>query len=180
MAENNHNFHNFHYFHQVSEEFVKAIDDNREYFKADTAVDLGAGGGSFSKIISKYAKKLYSADVSDEAIKTMKDNLLDFKNIEIIKVGDDRLPFDDSSVDLVFAANSFHDLPKGYEKEISRVLKEGGRFIDLDWKKESTEFGPPLSIRLSEEDVKRKFEAYSFKEVKRIDLSTHYMLILVA
>jgi ubiquinone/menaquinone biosynthesis C-methylase UbiE len=173
----NHHSHAFHYFHDVSKQFEKAIDENRKYFEADKAIDLGAGGGSFSRLLSKYVKKLYCVDVSDEAIEAMKESLAGIENIEILKVKEDSLPFDNSSIDLVFAANSFHDLPNNYEKEISRVLKSGGKFVDIDWKKEHTMFGPPLGIRLSEAEVITKLELCSLKAIKTLDLSTHYMLV---
>ena len=174
---NFHGFGGFHYYHEVGEQFAKAIEENKEYFKAGVAVDLGAGGGAFSKLLSRYADKLYSVDVSDAAIEAMKKNLAGLDNVEIVKAEETRMPFATASIDLVFAANSFHDLPKGYEKEISRVLKHGGRFIDLDWKKQATGFGPPMDIRLSEDDVKARLEPYVLKEVKRADIGTHYMLI---
>jgi ubiquinone/menaquinone biosynthesis C-methylase UbiE len=175
----NQHFHGFNYYREAGEQFTKTIEENREYFEAEVAVDLGAGGGTFSKPLSKYVGKLYSIDVSEDAIEAMKKNLAGLKNIEIVKIEETRMPFAASSIDLVFAANSFHDLPKGYEKEINRVLKRGGRFIDIDWKNEPTEFGPPLSIRLSEQEVKSRLETHALKEVKSVDIGTHYMLIFL-
>ena len=162
---------------KVEKQFVDAIKENKEYLNASEGIDLGAGGGRFSKILCKYVKNLHSVDVSDEAIATMKKNLEGIKNIKIIKASQDSLPFKRNSMDIVFAANSFHDLPIGYEEEIKRVLKEGGRFIDLDWKKEETEFGPPLRIRFSEEDVEEKMNRQNFRLVKKHDIGTHYLLI---
>lgn len=113
----------------------------------------------------------------EEAITAMNTNLADFKNIKIIKVQSNSLPFKDSSIDMVFAANSFHDVPVGYESEIRRVLNTNGLFVNLDWKKEPTTFGPPLSIRFSEDDVVSKLKKQHFKLIKKQDIKTHYMLI---
>ncbi|MGC8479577.1 MAG: methyltransferase domain-containing protein [Candidatus Micrarchaeia archaeon] len=55
--------------------------------------------------------------------------------MKVIKVSNTSLPFDDNIMDFVFTANSFHDLPLGYENEIRRVLKNNGYYTDLDWKK---------------------------------------------
>lgn len=178
IKENRH-FHGFNYYREAEEQFIKVIEENREYFKAEEAVDLGAGGGTFSKLLSKYVRKLYSLDVSEDAIVAMKKNLAGLKNIDIIKSEETKMPFRASSVDLVFTANSFHDLPKGYEKEINRVLKHGGRFIDLDWKNVPTEHGPPINIRLSEQEVKMRLEPYKLKEIKKVDIGTHYMVIFL-
>jgi len=162
---------------EVEKQFTDAIKENKEYFKASEGIDLGAGGGRFSRILCRYVENLHSVDVSDEAIDTMKKNLEGLKNIKIVKASRNSLPFKDSSMEVVFAANSFHDVPAGYEKEIRRVLKEGGRFIDLDWKKEETEFGPPLRIRFSEEDVEEKMQSQNFILAKKQDIGTHYLLI---
>ncbi|MCL5423522.1 MAG: class I SAM-dependent methyltransferase [Candidatus Marsarchaeota archaeon] len=169
--------HNFYKITEVEEHFTNIIKENKKYIQLLEGVDLGAGGGRFSKILGTYAKTVYAVDISNESIAAMKINLAELKNVKIIKIPENKLPFDDSSMDFVFAANSFHDVPVGYEKEINRVLKAGGNFIDLDWKKEKTEFGPPIKIRFSEEDVIQKMEKQNFKLIKKIDIKTHYMLI---
>jgi SAM-dependent methyltransferase len=175
----NENSHRFNYYREAGEQFRRAIDENREYFEAEVVVDLGSGGGAVSKLISKYVGRLYSVDISEDAIEAMRKNLAGLRNVEIMKVEERGMPFKESSVDLVFAANSFHDLPNGYEREIDRVLRRGGKFIDIDWKDEMTESGPPLSIRLSEREVKAKLEPYAMREVKMVDIGTHYMLIFL-
>ena len=49
--------------------------------------------------------------------------------------------------------------------------------MDLDWKKEDTPFGPPLSIRFSEDEVVGKLKKQNFRLIKGQDIGTHYMLI---
>ncbi len=161
----------------VEKQFIDAIKENAGYFQASDGIDLGAGSGRFSVIIHKYVKHLYSVDVSNEAIMAMHRNLDKFRNVKIIKASRNGLPFEDSSVDVVFAANSFHDVPIGYEQEIKRVLNVGGRFIDLDWKKEETEFGPSVKIRFSEKEVIEKMKKQNFGLIKKQDIVTHYLLI---
>ncbi len=164
---------------EVEKRFLDAIKENIDYIKASEAVDLGAGGGRFALVLSEYVKTLYCVDVSDDAIKFMRLNLAGLGNTKIIKVQAERLPFADRSMDLVFSANSFHDLPVGYEAEISRVLNENGRFIDLDWKKERTEGGPPVQIRLSGMEVIVRLKAQGFALEKEQDIGTHYMLVFL-
>ncbi len=173
----NAHMHNILKIKKVEKQFIDAIKENIQYFRASEGIDLGAGGGRFSVIMHKYVKRLYSIDVSNEAIEAMHKSLDKFSNVKILKVPRDVLPFKDSSIDVVFAANSFHDLPAGYENEIGRVLNVGGIFIDLDWKKEETTFGPPVKIRFSEKEVIGKMEKQNFRLVKKQDIETHYMLI---
>jgi hypothetical protein len=59
------------------------------------------------------------------------------------------------------------------------VLKHGGSVIDLDWKNVPTEHGPPINIRLSEQEVKMRLEQYKLKEIKKVDIGTHYMVIFL-
>ncbi len=162
---------------KVEKPFLDAITENIDYIKASEAVDLGAGGGRFAIVLSRYVKTLYCVDVSDDAIGFMRANLTGLENIKIIKAQRNRLPFADKSIDLVFSANSFHDLPYGYEAEISRVIKDDGIFMDLDWKKERTEFGPPVGIRLSKIEVIGRLKKHGFALEKERDVGTHYMLV---
>lgn len=169
--------HHFNAFRIIEKEFVKVIEDNRKYLSGNKGVDLGAGGGSFAKLLSTNVKTLYCVDVSEEAISAMQKNLSDMKNIEVTKVSSNSLPFENNTMDFVFTANSFHDLPIGYESEIKRVLKDGGYYIDLDWKKENTISGPPLSIRLLEEEVISKFKRQGLALIKQQTIDTHYVLV---
>ncbi len=169
--------HNFLEARTVEKQFIDAIEENAEYLRAAEGIDLGAGSGRFSKVLYKYIKNLYCVDASDEAIAAMRINLAGIRNVRIIKAARDTLPFKDGSMDIVFAANSFHDVPVGYEREISRVLNKNGKFVDLDWKKEDTPFGPPLPIRFSEDDVVSKLKKQNFRLIKEQDIGTHYMLI---
>ena len=166
-------------FYKLSQLFINTIEENKDIFSKDNVVELGAGGGSFSYVISKYPKKLYPVDISEDAIEALKTNLEGIKNIEILKVDPDKLPFDNKSIDTIFTANSFHYLPEGYEKEISRVIKEGGHYVDIDFKKENTDFGPPYSVRLSEEQAINRLKKEVFQLVNKIDLDSHYMLIFI-
>jgi SAM-dependent methyltransferase len=163
-------------FYEVEGVFKKAIEENKRFFEVGTAVDLGAGGGSFSKILCGYAGLLYAVDVSVESVEALEKNLEGERNVRVLKVDESKMPFKRGSVNLVFAANSFHDLPKGYEKEINRVLKKNGFFVDLDWKKKATGFGPPVGIRLSEVEVEERLERVGFKIERKLSLRRHYML----
>ena len=93
MDEKNRHLHNLFKSTEVEKRFLDAIKENIDYIKASEAVDLGAGGGRFALVLSRYVKTLYCVDVSDEAIEFMKLNLAGLENTKIIKVQADRLPF---------------------------------------------------------------------------------------
>jgi hypothetical protein len=58
------------------------------------------------------------------------------------------------------------------------MLKPSGRLIDLDWKKKSTVFGPPLRIRFSEEQASNliKQAGLTIESVK--DLASNFYIIM--
>lgn len=64
-------------------------------------------------------------------------------DIELIKAGAEKLPFENDSFDVVVSSLVFHHLPIAIKKralqEIHRVLKQSGRFLLAD-------FGPPQSL----------------------------------
>ena len=124
IKENRH-FHGFNYYREAEEQFIKVIEENREYFKAEEAVDLGAGGGTFSKLLSKYVRKLYSLDVSEDAIEAMKKNLA--VSDRIIAAGFMSTPMQSS--DRLAASNNTVPLPTKGSNIMSPFLEYLSRNI---------------------------------------------------
>jgi len=58
----------------------------------------------------------------------------------------------DACADIVFFGIVLHDFENSSKVLINAhsMLKKTGKLIDLDWKKEPTEFGPPVHIRFEE------------------------------
>ncbi|MCY0859694.1 MAG: class I SAM-dependent methyltransferase [Sulfolobaceae archaeon] len=137
-------------------------------------VDLGCGPGYYCQYLVKYASKLYCIDIDDEALKIVKEIVP-----ESITMKDLRgIP--DGSVDVILLANSFHDMDNKEDvvNEIRRVLKEGGKVIIIDWKKDATPFGPPVFLRMDKEDYLKYFRG--FDVVKEFDVGPyHFGLLLI-
>jgi ubiquinone/menaquinone biosynthesis C-methylase UbiE len=74
--------------------------------------------------------------------------------------------------DVVFFGIDLHDFsdPGKVLANARRMLKNGGRLIDLDWKKENTPFGPPHHIRLSEEEAAALIEGAGFSVTEVQDI----------
>ena len=140
--------------------------------KDNMIVDYGCGTGFYCKYLQRFASKLYCVDIDKEALEEVK------KNIQNVITLTDVSSIPDNSVDVVFFANSFHDMEKEEAvQNVKRILKEDGKVIIIDWKKEQTMFGPPLSIRMSEEDYLKAFSG--FKLDRKFDSEQHhYGLIL--
>ena len=95
--------------------------------KDNIALDIGCGGGRYSKYISDAGGKVIAIDKYCEMAENM-------KNIDFLKSNMDDLPFKDQMFDLVLSigvwhnAQSFQELEKSI-KEAYRVLKDYGYCI---------------------------------------------------
>lgn len=58
------------------------------------------------------------------------------------------------------------------------MLKRDGRLVDLDWKKEPMELGPPLTIRFSEHQAVRLIESAGFKTVAVRESGRYHYLVI--
>jgi ubiquinone/menaquinone biosynthesis C-methylase UbiE len=99
-------------------------------------------------------------DIQEAALDSIREKakVQNLTNIEPIRAnlevaGGSSLP--NSSQDLVMMANILFQSSKRQEiiKEARRVLKEGGRLVIIDWKKNTQGFGPPNELRTDEETI---------------------------
>lgn len=106
------------------------IRDYKKYFSSKgKCLDLGCGIGQYTKELMKYGYEVTSADISDIALKKVKEF-----NDDIVKVDmKENLPFPNNTFDLVFANLSIHyfsnEDTKKLINEIKRILKHEGLFI---------------------------------------------------
>ena len=152
--------------------------------KGDSLLDAGCGEGSFSIPASKIVGdngKVYAIDISEETINFLKEKIKekDIRNIDAF-TGDmtKKLPLEDESIDICLMANIMHGLvvSKKVEstlKEMFRVLKSNGILAVVDFKKIDGPPGPPLSLRMSPEEVERIISKYGFKKKKIIEIGEY-------
>ncbi|MGC8554452.1 MAG: class I SAM-dependent methyltransferase [Candidatus Acidulodesulfobacterium sp.] len=162
-----------------------------EYFKNSDAVtfaDLGCGSGFFSIPLAKRAQNfknkkfiLFALDISEEMLGVFNGKLKDIDladngscRIKCVKCEEFFIPLEDSSVNILLLANVFHEIENksDYLNEIKRVLKDGGSFFLLDWKKEDPDpvMGPPASERVSTEEAEKALKESGFKDIKILPL----------
>ena len=140
---------------------------------AEVVVDIGAGTGFFALPFSKNLKagKIYACDTSDVMIEWMKNNLpVELQGIIIpLKMEESSVPLADGIANLVYMIYLHHELedPVMILKESFRILRDGGKLIIIDWKKEETPEGPPLAIRVTEETIERQMLACGFTTIKK-------------
>jgi predicted NUDIX family phosphoesterase len=74
----------------------------------------------------------------------------------------------------------FHDLHREtLGAELNRILKSTGTICVVDWKKIPTEHGPPVEVRLTEEDVIREINDMGFTNSEVYEAGQqHYGIVI--
>ena len=152
----------------------------------DTFIDIGCGQGFFTiptaKIVGD-AGKVYALDISPFVIETLRDRVTKagLKNVDA-RIGlAERTVLCEACADFVFFGIVMHDFanPKAVIRNAHRMLKDNGKLVDLDFKKISMPFGPPLNVKISEDAAKELIESAGFK-VKGLRIIEPYSYLLIA
>lgn len=181
--------------------------------RGDIFLDAGCGDGYLSIAASKIVGdegKVYAVDNYEESIAILKKGIRreGIVNIEAI-VADitKKIPLKDEIIDKCLMVNVMHGFVANNEVEeamgeIARVIKEGGTFSVVDFKKTedsvggpiSTKsklarltqnlklrlIGPPMSIRLSPDEVGKIIAQHGFEIAKNVELGPyHYAVISI-
>jgi ubiquinone/menaquinone biosynthesis C-methylase UbiE len=147
-------------------------------------MDIGCGYGFFTipaaQLVGEKGK-VYAVDIDDSAIDRLKRKAAekDLKNI-ITQVGAaEETVFCSECADIVFYSTVLHDFrdPAMVLQNAKKMIKPDGTLIDLDWKKKTTVFGPPVRIRFSEEKAQSLIKQAGFKigTVKEVERN-YYMI----
>ena len=141
--------------------------------EGDLFLDLGSSEGYFSIAASQAVGKLgivYAYDTDEAAIAQLRKEMVDKTITNIVPSVVDitkKLPLGDESITLAFMSNVLHGLAANGEadgtlKEINRVTANGGRLSIVEFKKQESPHGPPLSIRLSPDEIEALVRRYGF------------------
>ena len=90
------------------------------------------------------------------------------------------VPLPDNMADLVYMINLHHELeePLRILEESRRLLKEGGKLMIIDWKKEDTPEGPPIEIRVTEETIEDQMLASGFANVAKHEVLPYHNFLV--
>jgi ubiquinone/menaquinone biosynthesis C-methylase UbiE len=147
--------------------------------KPDEAIaDIGAGSGYFSRRFARHAGKVYAVDI-DEKLLAIAGRGAPSNLVTILAAPDDpRLP--EKSVDTIFFCDVLHHIGNrdAYLPKLLKALKPGGRVVDIDFYKKPLAIGPPVAMKLSEDEVIAEFKAAGFRLTKKLDvLPYQYFLV---
>ncbi|MBI4188193.1 MAG: class I SAM-dependent methyltransferase [Chloroflexi bacterium] len=151
-----------------------------------TFVDIACGGGFFALPAARMVGrrgKVYGLDTDTRSIIGLKEQAAreGLKNLHLLVGRAEESVICEQCADIVFFGMALHDFqyPSKVLENAKRMVKPTGRLINLDWKKESTELGPPLKKRFSEETAVRLIEAAGFS-VETVTDSGHYHYLIIA
>ncbi|MCG6538419.1 MAG: class I SAM-dependent methyltransferase [Syntrophales bacterium LBB04] len=152
----------------------------------DTFVDIGCGQGYFTipaaRIVGE-SGKIYALDISPLMVKGLDEQAREngSKNV-YTRVGvAERTSLCEGCADFIFFGIVFHDFQDRIAAlgNARRMLKKDGKLVDLDFKKIPMHFGPPVEIKLAEDEAKRIIEdaGFNVKSIKEIE---PYSYLLIA
>jgi 2-polyprenyl-3-methyl-5-hydroxy-6-metoxy-1,4-benzoquinol methylase len=132
-----------------------------------TVADIGAGTGYFSFPIAKQAAKVIAIDIDQRFL----DYIAQKKQAQ--KIGgniETRLTKPDSSglkageADMVLIVDTYHHIEGRIEylKKLKTCLRKDGVLVIIDFKKVKTPPGPPVELRVAEEQVESELKSAGF------------------
>jgi ubiquinone/menaquinone biosynthesis C-methylase UbiE len=168
---------------------VKALFKELRLRKGSSFLDIACGRGAYTLAASEFVGPggtLYAIDLWEEGIAALAEEAAarGIKNI-IAKVGDvgKKIPLADRSVDSALMGVVLHDLVEEGKaekalRETARVLRPGGVFAVVEFKKIDGPPGPPREVRLDALEVESLVLSFRFKCEQVRDLGPYNYLIL--
>jgi len=147
-------------------------------------MDIGCGDGFFTMPAAQLVGdkgKVYAVDIDASAIDRLRQKAAkkDLRNVTAKVGAAEETVFCDRCADIVFYSTVLHDFrdPAKVLLNAKRMIKPSGTLVDLDWKKKSTVFGPPLRIRFSEEQASNLIKQAGFAVESVKDVGTNYYIV---
>lgn len=152
--------------------------------EGEAMADFGCGSGQFvfpaAKIVGNRGR-VYAIDIQKTVLSFLKSEIsrLGASQIKLLWADLEKpraIKILENSVDLVLLSNTLHQVKNRNRVllEAKRVLKENGRLLILDWKSEAAPFGPPVSLRLDEDQLKKEVQDMGFKFIKEIKAGLYH------
>lgn len=152
-----------------------------------TFLDLACGIGKYSiKIAENIGEKglVYAIDLWKDGLDALNKEI-DKENIKNIKtiLADisHKLPLEENSIDSCLMATIIHDLSKSDQKfavqEVSRLLTSGGILNIIEFKKIEKGPGPPMDIRMGDEEITALITPYGFDKISKNEIGKFNYLV---
>ena len=162
--------------------------DNAPFKEGSVVLDLACGKGNYSLFLSDAVGEnglIYAVDLWEEGIQLL-DDLLQEKGITnifpLIADATQDIEIDEYSIDICLMATVLHDFAEIDKadhvlKTVKTLLRPNGHLAVIEFKKIEGPPGPPISIRLSEEETEALVTKNGFKKIKSTDIGKYNYLM---
>ncbi len=132
-----------------------------------TVADIGAGTGYFSFPISKLAAKVIAIDIDRRFLDYIAQKKQTQKiggNIETRLTKPDSAGLKPGEADMVLIVDTYHHIEGriDYLRKLKECLRKDGVLVIIDFKKMKTPPGPPIELRVAEEQVESELKSAGF------------------
>jgi ubiquinone/menaquinone biosynthesis C-methylase UbiE len=135
--------------------------DEADVQPGETVVDVGAGPGFWTELLAKRVGPhghVFAVDVEPVMLDELRTLVRErgLSNVDVAQSEETSIPLEEGIADLVLLVFVLHEPPDpmAFLAEIIRLLKPSGRVLVVDWQDWPTEQGPPLEVRISQEEAK--------------------------
>jgi len=151
---------------QKPHEVVMAL----ELKPAEVVADIGAGTGYFARRFARHAGKVYAVDIDEKLLDIVRAKAP--ANLETVLAAPDDPRLPRRSIDTVFFCDVLHHIENrpAYYAKLVQALKPGGRIVIVDFFKKPLPVGPPVTMKLSEDEVIAELQKAGFVLSRRLDL----------
>jgi len=154
--------------------------------RGQTVAEIGAGSGYLVRRLARAVGRpgrVYAVDAEPRMLPVLLERLCRARiaNVTPVLARDDDPFLPARSCDLVLVVNTYHHFPGGprYLRRLARLLRAGGRFVNVDFHRRETPVGPPLERRISREAFLRDARRAGFRLVREATfLPYQYCLVL--
>ncbi len=132
-----------------------------------TVVDIGAGTGYFSFPISKQAAKVIAIDIDQRFLDYIAQKQQTQKigaNIEARLTTPDSPGLKPGEADMALIVDTYHHIEGRVEylSKLKKCLRKDGVLVIIDFKKMKTPPGPPVELRVAEDQVESELKSAGF------------------
>lgn len=150
-----------------------------------TFMDIGCGEGFFTFPAAHLvgaSGKVYALDRDEAAMEEIRRRAAaeGLNNLELRVGSAEEIEICRACADTIFFGTALHDFqnPARVLENARKMLKPGGRLVNLDWKKTNMSFGPPLKIRFDEATASKLMESAGFAVESTKDSGPyHYLMV---